>query len=330
MARPVGDFKDSDFTIVNEKVPEPNEGEAVVKNILVSIDPTHRIWASDIPQYMPRVGLGTVMRAGTIGQVVKTACEEKMPVGSLVSAQGGVQDFCCLPFAALNPVVPGVPLSYNHSIFSVVIGLTAWVGTNICEPKAGETMVISGAAGAVGSVAAQIGKNRGARVIGIAGSAEKVRWLVEDCGLDGAVNYKDGPIAESIGALCPDGVDSYFDNVGGETLEVLLEHMNNFGRIAYCGSISQYNDTSSSGLRNFERVLMNRLKVQGFICVDHLTELEAAMGELVSYLRGGKLVIREHIDESGIERYPEVVRMLYSGKNEGKLMMKINSPRSTK
>jgi len=324
--RPVGDFKDDDFEMVETPEPEPGPGEIVVKNVLISIDPTHRIWATDADQYMAPVGLNTVMRAGTIGKVVKSSDPEKMAVGTYVGCIGGVQEYAKQPIAACWPTVPDVPLSNNHSLFSMVIGLTAWVGTNICEPQKGKTMVISGAAGAVGSIAGQIAKSRGAKVIGIAGSADKCTWLKE-LGFDETINYKTEKIDERLDSICPDGVDSYFDNVGGETLEILLKRMKNFGNIAFCGSISGYNsnegDSTSMTVKNYEMILMRRIKIQGFICSDHAADMLSAMGELGTLVKAGKLQVREDIQEVGIEDYPKVVRMLYSGKNTGKLMMKL-------
>mmetsp|Transcript_102232 Transcript_102232/g.329631 ORF Transcript_102232/g.329631 Transcript_102232/m.329631 type:complete len:372 (-) Transcript_102232:84-1199(-) len=323
VSRPQGDFKDSDFRVVDEPIPEPADGQVVVQNILISIDPTHRIWASDRPQYMPSVGLNTVMRAGTVAKVIKSSDESKMPVGTLVSGSGGVQEYAMLPMSSLNRVIADVPLSWNHSVLSVVIGLTAWVGTNICEPKAGETMVVSGAAGAVGSVAAQLAKARGARVIGIAGGAEKCAWLT-GIGLDGVIDYKADDISSKLDELCPDGVHSYFDNVAGPTLEILLTKMRNFGRIAFCGAISSYNSADQKApVTNFAMVLMRRLTVQGFVCVDYIAQLGDALAELTPLVKGGGIKVREDIQEVKVDAYPSIVRMLYDGQNKGKLMMKI-------
>jgi len=325
--RPVGDFKDDDFELKEAPVPEPGDGEVVVKNLLISVDPTHRLWATDADQYMAPVGLGTVMRAGAIGQVVKSSDPSKMAVGTYVGCMGGVQEYAVSPIAAVWPTVPDVPLSNNHSLFSVVIGLTAWVGTNICEPKAGKTMVISGAAGAVGSVAGQVAKARGAKVIGIAGSADKCSWLKNDLGFDEVINYKTEKVDERLDQICPDGVDAYFDNVGGEILETLLKRMKNFSNIAFCGSISGYNnnegDSQMTTVKNYEMILMRRIKIQGFICSDHTADMPTAMAELAGLKAQNKLKIHEDIQEVGVEEYPRIVRMLYSGQNSGKLMMKL-------
>jgi len=322
--RPIGDIKDVDFSVVSEAIPEPEPGEALIQAVLISLDPTHRIWASDVAQYMPCVGLGTCMRAGVIGKVVKSTTG-KLKVGSFVGGMGGVQEYFCMPEAALNPIVPGVPLSLNHSLFSVVIGLTAWVGFNICEPKVGQTLVVSGAAGAVGSVAAQLGKARGMKVVGIAGSEDKVKWLTNVLKLDGVINYKTESIADGLERCCPEGVDAYFDNVGGQTLEAVLSKMNRFGRIAYCGHIAGYNkgECDAVQINQFQMILMRRIKVQGFVCVDHLPDLMACFADLLELYIAGKMLVHEDIDTSGIENYPTVVKKLYNGANTGKLMMKV-------
>eukprot|EP00928_Gymnodinium_smaydae_P014429 TRINITY_DN15283_c0_g1_i1.p1 TRINITY_DN15283_c0_g1~~TRINITY_DN15283_c0_g1_i1.p1 ORF type:complete len:395 (+),score=71.32 TRINITY_DN15283_c0_g1_i1:67-1251(+) len=322
--RPVGNIADSDFKIADEPIPEPGAGEVTIQAIYISIDPTHRIWMSNQPQYMPCVGLGTCMRAAVVGKVVKS--KGKLKVGSYVGCMGCVQEYSCIPEASTYPILPGIPLSLNLSLFSAVIGVTAWVGVNICEPRAGQTMVVSGAAGAVGSVAAQLAKARGMKVVGLAGSDEKVAWLRDVLKLDGVINYKTEGVEKGLKRCCPDGVDAYFDNVGGTTLETVLTKMNRFGRIAFCGSISGYNESDLvMNVKNYQMILMRRLKVQGFICVDHMDDLMKAFAELMNLYSQGKMVVQEHIEEASIADYPRVVRMLYSGANEGKLMMKVAS-----
>jgi NADPH-dependent curcumin reductase CurA len=204
--RPDGEIKPTDLELREEPVPsKAPPGHAIVQNLLISVDPTHRIWMSDQSQYMPSVGLETCMRAGTISKVISSSDPSQLAEGTYVSCFGGVQDYAVAPLVTCNPVDPVIPLSQYHSIFSVVIGLTAWVGTvRICEPKAGETFVVSGAAGAVGSVAGQLAKLRGARVIGIAGSDEKIAWLKE-IGFDGGINYKTESLDEGLKREAPDG-----------------------------------------------------------------------------------------------------------------------------
>mmetsp|Transcript_86313 Transcript_86313/g.105910 ORF Transcript_86313/g.105910 Transcript_86313/m.105910 type:complete len:394 (-) Transcript_86313:78-1259(-) len=323
-SRPQGEIKESDFKIVEETCPEPGPGEVVVKHIYISLDPTHRLWASDQPQYMPCVGIGHCMRAGTIGKVVKSS-SSKWKVGTLVGGMGGVQEYSLAKDSAVFPIIPGVPLSLNHSLFNVVIGLTAWVGVNICEPKAGQTLVVSGAAGAVGSVAAQLAKARGMKVVGLAGSESKCSWLKDDVKLDGVINYKTEDLEAGLARCCPQGVDAYFDNVGGKTLETMLTKMNRFGRIAYCGHISGYNSESAAvSVNQFQMILMRRLKIQGFICVDHMGDMMKCMAELLDLYVQGKMKVQEDIQEKPISKYVECVNMLYTGKNTGKLMMKVS------
>ena len=324
VSRPKGDIKESDFKIVDEQVPELGPGEVLVKNIYISLDPTHRLWASDQPQYMPCVGINHCMRASAIGQVVKSS-SSKWKEGTYVGGTGGVQEYYVANEASLFPVIPGVPLTLNLSLFSAVIGLTAWVGVNICEPKAGQTLVVSGAAGAVGSVAAQLAKARGMKVVGLAGSEAKCNWLKNDLKLDAVINYKTEDLEAGLARCCPEGVDAYFDNVGGKTLEIILTKMNRFGRIAYCGHISGYNSESAAvQVNQFQMILMRRIKVQGFICIDHISDIMKAFAELLDLYVQGKMKVQEDIQETSISNYVQCVNMLYTGKNNGKLMIKVN------
>ena len=332
--RPSGAIQDDDFKTVDEPVPEKApEGTCVVRLIYLSMDPTHRIWMQDdVPQYMPSVGLGTVMRTSGVGQIVATDDPREGKVGDYVSGVFGVQEYAIVKLSgsasylnrACNPVVPGVPLQQNLSLFSV-ISLTAWVGINICECKEKETLVVSGAAGAVGGIAVQLAKLRypSLRVVGIAGTPEKCQWLTDVCKIDAVINYKTDDVPQKLKDVCPNGIDAYFDNVGGSTLEAVLLQMNTFGRIAYCGSISSYNSGISFPVTNYHMILMRRLKIQGFICADHLADFGLCIGELLAYHRAGKIHVKEDIDERSVDQYPAVVRKLYSGLNDGKLIMKI-------
>jgi len=324
VSRPVGDIKKSDFRCEEKPVPEPEAGEVLLKTLYVSIDPTHRLWVSAQPQYMPAVGLGCVMRAATIGKVVKSE-SSKAKVGTFWFAMGGIQEYACLKDRDLYPLMDGVPLPLNFSLFSIAAGVTAWVGTNICETKPGQTIVVSAAGGSVGQIACQLAKARGMKVYGLAGAESKIKWLKDVAGLDGVINYKTDDLSEAIDKLCPNGVDAYLDNVGGKTLETMFSKMNRFGRIAYCGHISGYNSDKDEpvSVNNYQMILMRRLKVQGFICTDHIPDIMQCFGELLNLYLEGKMKVQEHIDESGMENYTEVVNMLYKGTNQGKLMMKI-------
>lgn len=324
ISRPNPKITNECINIVTKTVPESLEpGTVLVQHLLISMDPTHIIWMSDIPQYMPAIGLNTVVRAGVIGRVIKTTDEEKMPVGKIVSVMGGVAEFSVQPFAACNPTVPDVPLSWNHGPFSLIMGHTAWVGYKICRVTPGCTFLVSGAAGAVGSIAGQLAKAAGAKVIGIAGGAEKCRYITQELGFDGAIDYKAESIADGIAREAPEGIDCYFDNVGGSTLEAALAAMNCFGRIAFCGGISQYEGGIEVGPKNYNMILMRRLKVQGFIVVDHLASVEESFAEMGALIKENKLKWKEDIREVGVEDYVDTINLLFTGGNTGKLMIKL-------
>lgn len=325
--RPEGAIIDEMFDFQDRAVPdEIPEGTVLVRNDFLSMDPTHLIWMQDIPQYMPAVGLNTVMRALGVGRVIKTTDEDNFPVGKVVGGVMGVAEYTLLKFAEANPVVPGIPSEQNLGLFSVVGGLTAYVGYKICDPKPGKTYVVSGAAGSVGSIAAQLGKIAGARVIGIAGGPEKCAYVCDELGLDGCIDYRAESVADGLARLCPDGVDCYFDNVGGETLEAVIAVCNNFANIAFCGAISKYKDgmgDRGSGPRNFEMILMRRITIQGFICTDHLACIGQCFKELGAAYAAGQMKYRIDSRESDICDYVSVVNNLYTGGNQGKLVMKL-------
>jgi NADPH-dependent curcumin reductase CurA len=243
-ARPVGLFKESDFEWAAERVPELKDGELLVHNKYLSLDPTNRGWANEMDTYLPAVKLGDVMRGGTIGEVEESRNPDYKP-GDYVSGLLGWQEYAITSGAGISklPNIPGVPLTAYLGLFGH-IGLTAYFGLlDVGQPKAGETLVVSAAAGAVGSLVGQIGKIVGCRVVGIAGSDEKCRWLTEDLGFDATINYKKEKVSEGLKRTCPNGIDVDFENVGGEILDAVLAQINMGARISLCGMISQYNAT---------------------------------------------------------------------------------------
>ncbi len=291
------------------------------------MDPTHFIWTQQIPQYMPAVGLNTIMRCGTLGEIVKSADEEKFPIGQIVSVYGGLAEYSVLPFSGVNPTAPGVPVEMNLGPFSLIQGHTAWVGYKILNIKPGQTVVVSGAAGAVGSIAVQLCKNAGANVIGIAGGKIKCDY-VKSLNADGCVDYKDDlGLEKGLDHLCPDGIDGFFDNVGGPTLDAVVSRMNVFGNIAICGGISQYEGNMNGtghGFKNIEMLLMRRLTMQGFVVVDHLASVSESMTEIGDGIQSGTIKWRSDVREGNIEDYIKTINLLLTGGNNGKLILKTN------
>eukprot|EP00242_Pyramimonas_sp_CCMP2087_P011687 CAMPEP_0198199066 /NCGR_PEP_ID=MMETSP1445-20131203/2397_1 /TAXON_ID=36898 /ORGANISM="Pyramimonas sp., Strain CCMP2087" /LENGTH=382 /DNA_ID=CAMNT_0043868779 /DNA_START=120 /DNA_END=1268 /DNA_ORIENTATION=+ len=319
--RPEGPVKDGDLELVEKPIPTLKAGEVLIKTTHISIDPTHRIWMSDAPQYMPCVEIGDVMRAVSSG-VVEESKFDGLSKGDVVGGFGGCQDYFVADGSATNKLDPSIPVPDQMGPFSMLIGITAFYGTmKICKVKAGETMVVSGAAGAVGSLVGQLAKMQGARVIGTVGSQEKAEWITKELGFDGVINYKTDDIAAKLKELAPDGVDCMFDNTAGPVLEETLLQMNNFGRIALCGLINQYN-VDKVGVKNYDMILMRRLAVQGFICTDQLEH----MGEMLAMVKAGVAEdkIKYKLDvQKGLENYPKVVNMLFTGENAGKLMIEV-------
>lgn len=325
--RPSPELDDSCFTFEDRPLPETlKDGTVLVKNTHLSMDPTHFIWSQEIPQYMPAVGLNTAMRCLSLGTIVKSTDDAKFPVGQVVSIFGGVADYAVVDFAGVNPTQPGVPVEMNLGPFSLIQGHTAWVGYKICALKAGETMVVSGAAGAVGSMAGQLGKIAGAKVIGIAGGPEKCAYVTQELGFDGCIDYKAEGIEAGLARLCPEGVDAYFDNVGGPTLDGVVSKMNCFGRVAVCGAISQYEGkmgTQAVGFKNVEMLLMRRITMQGFVVVDHMASLGEAMGEIGAGVSSGTIKWKGDVRDGPVSDYVKTVNLLLTGGNNGKLILKL-------
>eukprot|EP01033_Poteriospumella_lacustris_P006814 gene6814-4910_t len=267
------------------------------------------------------------MRCSGVGRVVKSSDESRLAVGAYVTTFAGLSEYLVMKIEQCTPVAKDVPLSWNLGPLFFGMGHTAWIGNKICAIKPGNTYVVSGAAGAVGSLAGQLAKIAGARVIGIAGGADKCRMLVDELGFDGAVDYKKNSVHADLLALCPQGIDCYFDNVGGEILDIVLTQMNCFGRIAFCGAISTYSgdqeEGASIGPRNYKMILMRRLKVQGFLCRDHAASKPESTAEIMAGIQEGKIHFKEDIREAPVEKYVDTLNLLFTGGNTGKLIMKI-------
>ncbi len=323
-ARPVGHFKPTDFTWHEEPVPDLAEGQILVRNIYLSLDPTNRIWAAQ-DSYLPAVPLGEVMRGVAIG-VVEASRHEGFPVGTFVQGLLGWQLYYVGNGQGLTRIakVPGHSLLLYHGVLGA-IGLTAYFGLlDIGRPKEGETLVVSAAAGAVGSLVGQIGKIKGCHVVGIAGGPEKCRWIVEDLGFDAAIDYKHEDVAAALARCCPKGIDVYFDNVGGVILDAALARMNNFGRIVACGAISQYtSEKPPTGPSNFLLVISKRLRIEGFIVLDYMPRAQEAIPQLLEWVNQGRLKYRLDVVD-GLENAPQAVQKLFDGSNVGKLVVRVS------
>jgi len=320
---PKGALKESHFELQSAPVPEPQEGEALVKTLYMSLDAANRAWMRG-PSYRDAVMSGDVMPTFAIGRVVQSK-DASVAVGSVVETEGGWTDYFTAKTAVLK-VVPDIqPLSHRLSVQGIA-GKTAYFGLlNVGRPQAGETIVVSAAAGSVGSLVGQIGKIKGCRVVGIAGGAEKCAWLVDELGFDAAVDYKSKNLFKELKTACPDGVDIYFDNVGGKMLETVLFHMNLRGRIVCCGAISQYDTEDPVGPRNLPGlVVVKRLRMEGFIVMDFSEDEAQADADLAAWAAEGKLTVAEDIIE-GLENAPRALIGLLNGENRGKRMIRVAS-----
>jgi len=327
--RPFGIVTRENFEYQETPIPEPGDGEVLVRNLFLSFDPTQRGWMEDRESYLPPVQLGEPMRAGSIGQVAESNNPEFAP-GDLVQTTGCWQDFVVAApgqgVMGLSKVPEGVPPELMLSVLGVT-GLTAYFGLlDLGAPKAGETVLVSGAAGATGSVAGQIAKLKGCRVIGIAGGPEKCRWLIEEAGFDDVIDYKKEDVNARIGETCPDKVDIYFDNVGGDILEAALNHINMKARVVLCGGISGYNATEPvPGPVNLMNLVVMRARMEGFIVIDYMDRAGEAIAELMAWIQAGQLVYQVDMQE-GFENIPDTLNRLFTGKNLGKQLLRIAKP----
>ncbi|AUS78422.1 NADP-dependent oxidoreductase [Actinoalloteichus sp. AHMU CJ021] len=325
-SRPSGWPTPENFDLAEAPVPRPGPGELLVRNVVMSVDPYMRGRMNAGRSYVSPFELGKPLEGGAVGRVVESQAEGVSP-GDLVSHQLGWREWAVVPADRALPV-PGGPEDPAPGTFLGVLGmtgLTAYVGlAEIAQQRAGDVVFVSGAAGAVGSVAGQIAALRGAaRVVGSAGSPEKVRYLTEELGFDAAFDYKDGPVSEQLAEAAPDGIDVYFDNVGGDHLEAAIGAMRTGGRIAMCGAISAYNETEPPpGPRNLGLMVGRRITARGFIVGDHIDVRERFLGEVGEWVRTGRLRHRE-TTMSGLERAPEAFLAMLRGENIGKMLVEL-------
>jgi NADPH-dependent curcumin reductase CurA len=322
-ARPVGECKRTDWDYAEMEIPEPGEGEILVKVLYVSLDPAMRGWMNDVRSYIPPVKLGEVMRAGGVGVVLRSN-NEKFKEGDHVVGTFGVQEYAISDGRGVVKVDTNVaPLPVWLGTLGMP-GLTAYFGLlEVGAMKDGETVVVSAAAGAVGSVVGQIAKVKGGRAIGIAGGPEKCAWIVDELGFDAAIDYKNDDVTARLRELCPQGIDVYFDNVGGDILDACLARLAMHGRISLCGAISQYNNTGKmQGPSNYMSLLVNRGRMQGFLVFDYADRYMAAVTEMAGWYLEGRLKSREQVAE-GLENFPETLLKLFRGENMGKLVLRV-------
>ena len=321
--RPVGMVKGSDFEFVTTPAGVPCPGEALVRVQYLSLDPAMRGWMNAGRSYIAPVGVGDVMRAGGIGRVAASN-DPSLAVGDTVVGMTGVQDYAIAKAKDLTKVDPRLAPLPRYLGALGMPGLTAYFGLlDIGQPKEGETVVVSAAAGAVGAVAGQIAKIKGCRVIGIAGGPDKCRYVVEDLGFDAAIDYKNEDVRRALARHCPKGIDIYFDNVGGDILDIVLSMLARRARVVICGAISQYNNPESiQGPRNYLSLLINHALMEGFVVFDYAARYPEAMQALAGWMIAGKLKAREDIVE-GLETFPDTLQKLFRGENFGKLVIKV-------
>jgi NADPH-dependent curcumin reductase CurA len=323
--RPDGRIDERTFEAVEDAVPEIGPGQALVRNLYLSVDPTNRAWIGEEPTYLPPVGIGEVMRSVGLGRVISSN-SDAYPEGALVTGLVGWQEYTTAGGEGIPlTVVPELELPLECMLGALgLTGVTAWFGIeDIGRPQEGETMVVSAAGGAVGSVAGQLAKLRGARVVGIAGGTHKCSWLVDELGFDATIDRHDPDWRTQLREACPDGIDVDFENVGGEIMNAVFGMLNLNARVALCGLISEYNDEPQPG-PNLARALVNRVRIQGFIILDWFDRFPEAITSLGALVAAGKVKDR-HTVIDGLERAPDALNMLFDGDNVGKLIVKLDA-----
>lgn len=324
-ARPQGTPGPEVWEHTTEPVPEPGEGRIVVRVSHISLDPAMRGWMNEGRSYAPPVGIGEVMRALGLGEVVASENPD-FAVGDTVTGVLGVQEYVESDGRGLQKVSPSADVPPERYLALLgMTGMTAYFGLfDVGALKEGETVVVSGAAGAVGSVVGQLAKVKGARVIGIAGGPEKCAWITDELGFDAAIDYRSENVSQRLAELAPDGVDVYFDNVGGDILDAVLGRLAMHARVVLCGAISQYNaEGGMTGPKNYMNLLVNRARMEGFLVGDYLPRWGEAGKELAGWLAEGRLHSREEVVDGTVDDFPEVFLKLFRGENTGKLVLRL-------
>ncbi len=328
-ARPHGQIKESDFRWNETAVAPLEDGQVLVRNLAFSFDPTQRGWMS-MDTYIPAIPLGQVMRAGAIGQVVESRRSD-FAKGDLVQGMFGWEDYTVSDgggLMGLRKLAPGTDPLLALSLLGIT-GLTAYFGTlSIGQPRAGDTFVVSGAAGATGSVAGMIAKIKGCRVVGIAGGAEKCNWLTREAGFDAAIDYKNENVREALARHCPKGIDVYFDNVGGEILDLVLARLADGARVILCGAISRYSDPSGvfgPGPKNYFNLIFHGARMEGFLVFKFAKQFPEATAELSKWHAEGKILNKLDL-QRGLENAPKTLARLFTGANFGKQLLKLADP----
>ncbi len=324
-ARPIGLPQPSDWSYTEEPVAEPGNGEVLVKVRYLSLDPAMRGWMNEGRSYIPPVAIGEVMRAFAAGEVIASNDPDHVP-GEHVAGLLGVQEYAVANAKSVFKVDTDIaPLPVYLGALGMP-GVTAYFGLlDVGRPEAGNTVVVSGAAGAVGGLVGQIAKLKGCRVVGIAGGAQKCRYVVEELGFDAAIDYKAEELGAALGEHCPHGIDVYFDNVGGEILDAALAHLARFARVVLCGAISQYNATGvTKGPSNYMALLVNHASMTGFVMSDYLDRYNEAVRQLAAWLTAGELIALEDV-AVGLENFPDTLLRLFRGQNLGKLVLEVGS-----
>ncbi len=324
-ARPVGLPEPSDWSYTEEPVTEPGDGEVLVKVRYLSLDPAMRGWMNEGRSYIPPVGIGEVMRAFAAGEVILSNDPNHVP-GDHVAGLLGAQEYAVANAKAVFKVDTDIaPLPVYLGALGMP-GVTAYFGLlDVGRPEAGNTVVVSGAAGAVGGLVGQIAKLKGCRVVGIAGGAQKCRYVVDELGFDAAIDYKAEELGAALGEHCPHGIDVYFDNVGGEILDAALAHLARFARVVLCGAISQYNATGvTKGPSNYMALLVNHASMTGFVMSDYLDRYNEAVRQMAAWLTAGELIALEDI-AVGLENFSDTLLRLFRGQNLGKLVLEVGS-----